>query len=281
MTSSAIPTGMRTARPTSSTATRRTSCSERDFGYSIGGPIGKPGRQQQAVLLLQPRIRAAHAGRQPQPVPGADGARAGRRLLADARQQRRPLQPDQGSAVDARACTAANTAGCFQDGGVLGKIPANRFYSLGQAILNQYPLPNISGAGLAYNYETAQPTEKALAWQPAVRVDYQPSTNLRMTYKYSGWTQSDKSFLGTMPTITESRLYKPDRLDDGDVGQLHVQPLDVPRGDVRPQPERAGRVRPGQGGTGPPSARAPFPTALVQPRSTPGSAACRCCSRMR
>ena len=27
------------------------------------------------------------------------------------------------------ACTATNTAGCFRDGGVLGRIPANRLYS--------------------------------------------------------------------------------------------------------------------------------------------------------
>ena len=43
-------------------------------------------------------------------------------------------------------CTATNTSGCFQDGGVLGRIPANRLYAPGLAILNAYPLPNVPNA---------------------------------------------------------------------------------------------------------------------------------------
>ena len=37
---------------------------ERDWGYSLSGPVGKPGRQQQAVLLLQPRVPPATERRQ-------------------------------------------------------------------------------------------------------------------------------------------------------------------------------------------------------------------------
>ena len=55
-------------------------------------------------------------------------------------------------------CTATNTAGCFQAGGVLGRIPANRLYSTGLALLNRYPLPNIEQQpGRNYNYEIAAP----------------------------------------------------------------------------------------------------------------------------
>ena len=43
-------------------------------------------------------------------------------------------------------CTATNTSGCFQDGGVLGRIPASRLYAPGLAILNAYPLPNVPNA---------------------------------------------------------------------------------------------------------------------------------------
>ena len=50
-------------------------------------------------------------------------------------------------------CTATNTSGCFQDGGVLGRIPANRLYAPGLAILNAYPLPNVPNAA-GYNYES-------------------------------------------------------------------------------------------------------------------------------
>ena len=36
-------------------------------------------------------------------------------------------------------CSAANTSGCFADGGVLGKIPANRIYQPGLNALKIYP----------------------------------------------------------------------------------------------------------------------------------------------
>ena len=53
-------------------------------------------------------------------------------------------------------CSATNTTGCFADGGVLGKIPANRLYGLGLNILKMYPAPNVSG--LNYNLDTTAPT---------------------------------------------------------------------------------------------------------------------------
>ena len=37
-------------------------------------------------------------------------------------------------------CSASDTRGCFQDGGVLGRIPASRHYAPGLAALNIYPL---------------------------------------------------------------------------------------------------------------------------------------------
>ena len=42
-------------------------------------------------------------------------------------------------------CSASDTRGCFQDGGVLGRIPANRIYAPGLAALNIFPSPNFSG----------------------------------------------------------------------------------------------------------------------------------------
>ena len=52
------------------------------------------------------------------------------------------------------ACSATDQSACFADGGVLGKIPANRLYSVGLAILNRYPAPNRTQTpGSNYNYE--------------------------------------------------------------------------------------------------------------------------------
>jgi len=92
---------------------------------------------------------------------------------------------------------------------VLGRIPANRLYQTGVNLLNLYPLPNIEGAGLGYNYEITRPEEKALAQQPAVRVDYQPTQKLRATAKYSGFIQRNQVFNGTLPGFNDAQQQDP------------------------------------------------------------------------
>ena len=82
------------------------------------------------------------------------------------------------------ACTATNTAGCFQDGGVLGRIPKDRLYGLGINVLKQWPEPNVNG--LNYNLETVAPEDVRLTHQPTFRVDWQQSSRLRVTAKYAG-----------------------------------------------------------------------------------------------
>ncbi|MGH9159553.1 MAG: hypothetical protein ACRD2X_06165, partial [Vicinamibacteraceae bacterium] len=88
-------------------------------------------------------------------------------------------------------CTAADTGGCFQDGGVLGRIPQNRLYDVGQNVLNIWPEPNAQG--LDYNYEVALPLVDNLIQQPAIRLDYQPSSSWRFTGKYS--SQRERIFV--------------------------------------------------------------------------------------
>ncbi|PYQ98854.1 MAG: hypothetical protein DMF96_09315 [Acidobacteria bacterium] len=76
-----------------------------DAGLYDRRPRGQAGRIEQAVLLLLSRVSSGdrgHQQRQPHPDSGADGARARRRLLADARQHGRVVQLDQGSELDGR-----------------------------------------------------------------------------------------------------------------------------------------------------------------------------------
>jgi hypothetical protein len=80
-------------------------------------------------------------------------------------------------------CNATNQTGCFRDGGVLGKIPANRLYGLGLNILKIYPLPNISIPGANYNYQTQEP-DKDPQRQDLYRGDWVISDNWRATGKY-------------------------------------------------------------------------------------------------
>ncbi|MGE0100882.1 MAG: carboxypeptidase regulatory-like domain-containing protein [Blastocatellales bacterium] len=77
-------------------------------------------------------------------------------------------------------CSASNTSGCFKDGGVLGKIPANRLYAPGLKILSIYPLPNYTPVGNEnFNY-TSQISSSAKDRNDTIRVDYNLSQNWRI-----------------------------------------------------------------------------------------------------
>ena len=83
-------------------------------------------------------------------------------------------------------CSASNTTGCFKDGGVIGKIPANRLYGLGLNILKIYPLPNATGVG--FNYVTEAPTNQPER-QDLLRIDY----NLNSEWRVGGRFVKDTS----------------------------------------------------------------------------------------
>ncbi|MBO0720902.1 MAG: TonB-dependent receptor [Blastocatellia bacterium] len=82
---------------------------------------------------------------------------------------------------DGRPCKTGDTSGCFQDGGVLGKIPAQYLYPTGLAILNMYPLPNTSGTG--FNYITEASTNNPQR-QDLYRGDWNITNNWRANGKY-------------------------------------------------------------------------------------------------
>ena len=71
-------------------------------------------------------------------------------------------------------------------------------------------MPNVASPGTNnYNYEIIRPTEKLTANQPAVRVDYQPTSSLRATFKYSGWSQKNQVINGSLPGFNDTQQYKP------------------------------------------------------------------------
>jgi hypothetical protein len=79
-------------------------------------------------------------------------------------------------------CSATQTAGCFSDNGVLGKIPAARLDAIGMQILNAYPTPNIPG-GTSYNYQSddSYPYPRR---EDLVRLDYTLSERNRIFVRY-------------------------------------------------------------------------------------------------
>jgi hypothetical protein len=159
------------------------------YGYSLGGPVGKPGGNNKLFFFYSHEFRPTDAAiNNGNPIrlrlPTAL-ERAGD--FSQTRDNNGNLFPYVRDYTTGLPCTAANTSGCFQAGGVIGRIPANRLYQTGVGLLNRYPLPNVEQApNTNYNYQVSAPGVKNLTQQPALRVDYQLSSKLRFTGKYSG-----------------------------------------------------------------------------------------------
>src|SRR5262245_38258022 len=111
--------------------------SSKILGYTIGGPVGKPGGNNKLFFFYaheyRPTSTAINSGNPLRlRVPTAAERAGDFSQTVDNTGVLFNLIKDPSSTLP---CTAANTAGCFQAGGVLGKIPANRLYPIGQQIL--------------------------------------------------------------------------------------------------------------------------------------------------
>src|SRR3954463_7683052 len=139
---------------------------EKDWGYSIGGPIGKPGGTNKLFFFYSQEFSPRTAGnnviryRMPTAL-----ERAGD--FSQSTDNNGNLYPFIRDPLISGACTAADQTACFRDGGVLGRIPADRLYQTGLNILNLWPLPNLpTTQGVNYNYQITRPGESVLSWQP-------------------------------------------------------------------------------------------------------------------
>jgi hypothetical protein len=182
---------------------------ERDWGFSIGGPVGRPGGNNRLFFFYAQEFSPRTAGndvvrfRVPTALERAGDFSQSTDNLGNA-------YPFIKNPNLSGACASGNTAGCFADGGVLGRIPANQLYEPGLNILKLWPQPNTTSApGQGYNYEITRPTESILSWQPAIRLDYQPTQKLRATFKYSGWQQRNQIINGTLPGFNDTKMQRP------------------------------------------------------------------------
>jgi len=180
--------------------------STKTLGYTIGGPVGKPGGNNKLFFFYSHEYRPVTAA-----INNGNPIRmrvpTALERLGDFSQTRDNngalfnLIKDPTSTLP---CAAGSTAGCFQDGGVLGKIPQSALYPTGLALLGRYPQPNVNqAAGQNYNYEAAPGTTDNLTQQPAIRVDYQVSSKLRATGKYSGNRARRLVTPGTIPGFND------------------------------------------------------------------------------
>jgi hypothetical protein len=179
----------------------KTLSKDRDWGYTIGGPIGKPGGQNTLFFFYaheyRPRTSGGNINRFRVPTlaeragdfsGSIDNTGAVFNLIRDA--------------STGLPCTGADRRGCFQDGGVLGRIPQDRLYPLGLNVLKLWPEPNASG--LNYNFESVAPKDSRLTHQPTVRVDWQPSGKLRLSGKYAGELATVRKSFGSIPGFNDS-----------------------------------------------------------------------------
>jgi hypothetical protein len=182
------------------------------LGYSIGGPIGKPGGTNKLFFFYSHEYRPTH-----NPINGGNPVRyrvptAAERAgdFSQTLDQNGALFPYIKNPAVAGTCSATDQTACFADGGVLGKIPQSQLYSVGLAILNRYPAPNhVQAAGQNYNYELGAtggsplPLVEQLRQQPAIRLDYQYSPKLRLSWTYGGDRQRVLTTPGNIPGFTD------------------------------------------------------------------------------
>jgi Carboxypeptidase regulatory-like domain/TonB-dependent Receptor Plug Domain len=110
-------------------------------------------------------------------------------------------------------CNATNTAGCFADGGVLGRIPKSKLFAPGLAILNLYPGPNAQQFQKSgYNFRS-QISDSYPRREDLIRGDYNLSSKWKIFSRYINNNDAVTSFYGsfvlgsTIPLvpITDSR----------------------------------------------------------------------------
>jgi hypothetical protein len=183
---------------------------ERDWGYSIGGPVGKPGGNNRLFFFYSQEFAPRTAGNDVvrYRMPTALERMGDFSQTTDNNGSPYPYVRDP---TLAGACGPASQAACFADGGVLGRIPQHRLDAVGTNILGMFPLPNIASVpeGQNYNFELTRPSESALAWEPAVRIDYQPTSSLRGSFKYLGWAQRNQVFNGSIPGFNNAQMQHP------------------------------------------------------------------------
>src|SRR5262249_55187106 len=105
----------------------KTKVDERDWGFSIGGPVGKAGHANKLFFFYSQEFAPRTAGndRQVFRVPTEAERHGDFSATTDNLGNPFPYIKDP---LISGTCSAANQAACFNDGGTLGKIPANRLY---------------------------------------------------------------------------------------------------------------------------------------------------------
>jgi hypothetical protein len=183
---------------------------QKDLGFTVGGPIGKPGHNNKLFFFysheFDPRSMTVTGGSVVNYRFPTAAERAGD--FSQSVDNNGNLYPYIKDPLSTSACSASSTAGCFKDGGVLGKIPADRLYGLGLKILSLYPMPNLTATNLPYNYTGTLAPQSIMSQEPIMKIDYQPFQKLRVSGKLTLWEQPATVQQGTLPGFNDTQVYK-------------------------------------------------------------------------
>ncbi len=158
-----------------------------DYGYTIGGPIFYPGkfnRERDKLFFFwsqefQRQLRPQ--GERRVTMPTELERRGDFSQSVDRDNNPFPFIRD---STTGKPCSRTDTSGCFADGGVLGRIPANRLYGPGLAILKIFPLPNaISPGNRGFNF-ISQISDSYPRREDLIRIDWNPSESWRVFGRY-------------------------------------------------------------------------------------------------
>jgi hypothetical protein len=165
-----------------------------DWGYTIGGPVGRPGGDNKIFFFYSHEFRPRSAGGQTQ-------------------RYRLPTALEKAGDFSQSLDNNGNPIPALRDfttGGTFAGqiIPSERIYPVGLAILNLWPLsPNlVQQPGTNYNTEYVRPIVDTLSYQPGVRLDYQMSPALRFSWRFTGDNQRATRPIepGTIPGFNDS-----------------------------------------------------------------------------
>jgi len=159
--------------------------SRNDYGYTIGGPIYIPGvfNEDKKKLFFfwsqEWQKRQDPVSERTSRVPTALERAGDFSQSVDNNGNPYPYIRDYATGLP---CSASDTSGCFQSGGVLGRIPANRLYQPGINALNIYPQANTLGSN-GNNYTSQTPSDTPRT-EDLLRLDFQPSDRWHFTGRY-------------------------------------------------------------------------------------------------
>lgn len=172
--------------------------SRNDYGYTLGGPVYIPGAFNEDKKKLfffwsqEFQRRSDPANERQGRVPTELERRGDFSRSVDNNGNPFPYIRDYQTGLP---CTAADTRGCFQDGGVIGRIPQNRLYTPGLNVLSIYPAANFT-AGSGINFTSQIPNE-APRREDLLRLDFQATDSWRFTGRYMNTKEEILQAYGT------------------------------------------------------------------------------------